>query len=180
MDHENCHCAKIAIDIPGQMSRTNSGYSGVMFDIRLSSDAPAGPDDGVSAVYGRLQIGEFQETFVASLSHWCQSQYLQQWREAAQRLIDGEAKSAFVTSFVPPSHALHFVWWPCYLSDETVYVQNQLRFYEQLPSPFDVDSLYDYIEDRKTVSADDGALISEWQMPLEWLRDFLRRSHSLA
>jgi hypothetical protein len=133
-------------------------------------------DEGEPLVYGNLQIGDFRETFVASLLDWTPEAYRQQWREAAERLVNGESKSAFVTSFAPPTDAGHFEWWPCYGVYEIVYVQNQFRFYEQLASSFHLDSLYDYVADRKTVSEADGAPISEWQIPLHWIRDFLIRS----
>jgi len=146
-----------------------------VFDIRLTSEVPDELEDGVSAVYGIIQIGDFNETFIASLSEWTPERYALQWKEAAQRLVNGESRSAFVTSFVPPDKSFYFVWWPCYRIGKTVCVQNQMRFYDQLPSPFLVDALYDYIADRKTVSEDDGMAISEWELPLEWLRDFVNR-----
>lgn len=144
-----------------------------MFDIRLTAEVPAELEAGVSAVYGSIQIGEFNETFVTSLAEWPPERYQLQWREAAQRLVKGAAKSAFVTSFLPPNKWLYFVWWPCYRIDENVYIQNQLRFDEQIPS-FAVEHLYDYIDDRKTVT-DDGEQISEWELPLESLRDYVNR-----
>ena len=126
-------------------------------------------------MWGNLQIGDFKERFVASLFDWTPEAYRQQWRDAAERLVNGESKSAFVTSFVPPTDGGHFEWWKCYGVGEIIYVQNQLRFYEQLTSPFHLDSLYDYVPDRETVSADDGSPISEWQIPKHWIRDFLIR-----
>jgi hypothetical protein len=59
-----------------------------------------------------------------------------------------------------------------------VYLQNQLRFYKQIRSPFLVDALYRYVADRKTVSDDDGEPISEWQLPLQSMREFLQRNRS--
>jgi len=147
-----------------------------VFDIRLLPEIPIEIDEGESLMWGNLQIGDFKETFVASLFDWTPGTYRRQWREAAERLVNGESKSAFVTSFVPPTHAGHFEWWKCYRVNEIVYVQNQLRFYEQLASPFHLDSLNDYVTDRSTVSEDDGSPISEWQMPVHWIRDFLIRS----
>jgi len=146
-----------------------------MFDIRFSKEIPDDLEDGVSLAYGQIQIGDFQEIFVASLFDWTKEAYCRQWLEAAERLVKGESKSAFVSSFVPPKNAHHFVWWPSYRIDEVVYVQNQLRFYEQLASPFEVASLYDFVVDRKRVSEDEGSPISEWELPIQWVRDFLIR-----
>src|SRR5580658_2066531 len=96
-------------------------------------------------MYGGLQIGDFYENFMASLFEWTPEMYRQQWIDAAERLVNGESKSAFVTSFVPPTDSGNFWWWKCYRVDETVYVQNQLRFYDQLASPFHLDLLYDFV-----------------------------------
>jgi hypothetical protein len=56
-----------------------------------------------------------------------------------------------------------------------VYLQNQLRFYEQVASLFAVESLYEYVSDRKTASDHDGTPVSEWELPLQWIRDFANR-----
>jgi hypothetical protein len=116
-----------------------------MFDIQLTDEAPPELDGGVSALYGSIEIGDFKEKFVVSLVEWTPERYERQWREAAKRLLEGFAKSAFVTSFVSPRGSFYFVWWVCFRIRETVHIQNQLRFYEQLPGPFSVDALYDYI-----------------------------------
>lgn len=147
-----------------------------MFDICLLPEIPIEMDEGEPLIWGTLQIGDFSERFVASLFEWSAERYRQQWAEAAQRLVDGDPKSAFVTSFLSPENAGHFEWWPCYKVNEIVFVQNQLRFYEQLTSPFRIDALYDYISDRKIVSEDGSSSVSEWQMPIRWIRDFLTRN----
>jgi hypothetical protein len=143
-----------------------------MFDIRLTTNALDEPG-AASALWGRIRIGSFTEDFIAYLCDWTPEHYRRQWLEAAQRLVNGESKSAFVTTFVSPKNGRHFEWWPCYRVGEIVYLQNQLRFYEQVASPFAVDSLYAYVSDRKTASDDDGTPISEWEVPLGWLRDFI-------
>jgi hypothetical protein len=82
-----------------------------MFDICLSTEIVEDDDDGVSqAVYGSIEIGDFRETFVASLSAWSPERYKLQWQEAGQRLVNDESKSAFITSFVLPSPGENF-WW---------------------------------------------------------------------
>jgi hypothetical protein len=145
-----------------------------MFDISLTTVHPEDPDDGVSEreVYGQIQIGDFSESFVASLAVWSPLQYEEQWREAAKRLVDGHLKSAFVTSYVAPN--VIDWWWPCYLSGETVYIHNQLCFSAELFSDFKIEALYDFVGDRKIVDDDRGEAISEWQVSLDSMREFLR------
>lgn len=144
-----------------------------MYDIRLTTEA-ADFAEGASAVYGSIRIGNFEEAFIASLDEWAPERYELQWLDGARRLVAGERTSAFVTSFLPPNKSPYFVWWPSYRIDETVYVQNQLRFYGQLNEQFDVGALYQYVPTRKTVN-DEGEKISEWSMPIEWLRAFVNR-----
>ncbi len=146
-----------------------------MFDIRLSTNA-LDEADAAPALWGRIQIGSFTEDFIAYLCDWTPDQYRRQWLESAERLVNGESKSAFVTMFVSPKNGGHFGWWPCYRVGEIVYLQNQLRFYEQITPPFAVELLYEYVSDRKTVSDDEGTPISEWEVPLGWLRDFVNRN----
>lgn len=146
-----------------------------MFDICLSTETLSEVDEG-PALYGQIQLGGFKEAFIASLSDWTPEQYRRQWLRAAERLVGGESKSAFVSSFLSPGKSDCFIWWPCYRVGEVVYVQNQWRFYEQLASPFDENLLYDYVADRRTVSDADGAPISEWEVPLHSIRDFMNRS----
>jgi len=40
--------------------------------------------------------------------------------------------------------------------------------------PFMIESLYEYVSDRRTAS-DDGMPISEWEVPLRWIRAFVSR-----
>jgi hypothetical protein len=144
------------------------------FDIRLSTGT-LDEAEQAPAVWGRIQFGSLTEDFVAYLCDWTPAQYKRQWLEAAKRLVNGESKSAFVTMFVSPKNGGHFEWWPCYRVGEIVYLQNQLRFYEQVASLFAVESLYEYVSDRKTASDHDGTPVSEWELPLQWIRDFANR-----
>jgi hypothetical protein len=45
--------------------------------------------------WGTIQIGSFNEDFIAYLCDWTPEQYRRQWLEAANRLVKGESKSAF-------------------------------------------------------------------------------------
>jgi hypothetical protein len=125
---------------------------------------------------GFIQIGNFKEEFCIAMEPWSPGTYEKQWREGLERILDGEAKSAIVTSFTlpsdPPCPSDHYVWWPLYSNGEIVYVHNQLKFYEHLDADFDESKLYEYIDERTTVT-EDGDQISEWHMPKEWIRKFL-------
>ncbi len=139
------------------------------FDLRLAEASPKKKE-----VYGRILIGDFSERFVASLADWSPADYETHWLTSARRILSGQAKSAFVTSFTAPNKGPYLVRWPLYRIGDVVCIQNQLLFYDQLSQSFAIDRLYDFVKDRETFS-EDGEEISEWEMPLEWLTDFAAR-----
>jgi hypothetical protein len=115
---------------------------------------------------GELRLGDFYETFWASLCYWNKSQYLHQWDDALKRLCNGNDKSCLITSMFNPSIANFIFWWPLYLDGSIVHVQNQILFFEQLDKPFSELNPYDFIGNRATIN-DDGNKISEWDVPLD-------------
>ena len=128
-------------------------------------------DPKTPAATGSLIIGTARQGFLASLHNWSKSDYERQWRYALGRIMRGERKSALVTEYVSPDFASHLEWWPLYLAGDTVLVQNQLLFYDQLPAPFSLENMYEFIHERVTVS-DRGRSISEWRVDFSEVKDF--------
>jgi len=153
-----------------------------MFDIYLTEELVTEPvSEGrpdVEALYGKIRIGEFQETFIASLFFWSRTQYEQHWRTALERIIAGATQSALITSYAePPANVTgddYLVWWPLYREGDLVYVHNQLLFFRQLSRPFSVEHPWESIGERETVD-DEGAQISEWITSVQSIRDCLAR-----
>lgn len=57
-----------------------------MFDIEFLSDSPEQADEqqpDISVLRGRVTLGDFRETFLASLGEWTREGYERQWLEAA-------------------------------------------------------------------------------------------------
>jgi hypothetical protein len=117
--------------------------------------------EGAFVAVGVLRIGDFVEQFEASLSYWDRETYLSQWRDALLRLLNGEKKSAIVTSMHDPITANFIFWWVMYLVDEIVYVQNHVLFLDELGQPFNENKLYQFIPTRET-QTEEGDAISEW------------------
>jgi hypothetical protein len=148
-----------------------------VFDIFLTCQLVEEPDRGFKAVYGQIQIGDFCETFVASLACWDQIQYAQHWASAVSRIMEGQERSALVTSFLEPSLSHHLVWWPMYRDRDVVYIQNQLLFFDQLAQPFSSKHLWDFVGERRQWS-DDDQKISEWALPIQSMEAYLLRKKS--
>jgi hypothetical protein len=146
-----------------------------MFDIFLTDEVVEELDPGVKAVYGKIQIGDFSETFDTSLISWDRVQYERHWSSAIHRILEGHERSALITSFVEPPLSRHLVWWPMYRDGDTVYFQNQLLFFDQLDQPFSAGHFWDFIGQRHQRS-DDSQRISEWVLPIMAVEVYLRRN----
>ncbi|WP_193368588.1 hypothetical protein [Pelagibius marinus] len=140
------------------------------FWITLSEDQFE--SDGEKIALGSIKLGNFQEDFHASLSHWDQERYRSQWKEALERLVKGEDKSALVTSMYDPDKANFITWWPLYRDGDCVLVQNQLLFLAELAKPFSEAQPYKSVPRRETTT-EDGEAISEWTIDLSDIEEFL-------
>ena len=107
-----------------------------MFDIYLTTEVV--PESDGHAVYGRIQIEDYTETFIASLVCWSRVDYEEHWHEACQLLIEGMPQSALLISYVEPSMSEFFVWWPLCRDDQVVHVRNEIVPYSQLTKPFSI------------------------------------------
>ena len=146
-----------------------------MFDIEFIPDEPHfSSEDGWSGLWGRVRLDDFTERFVAPLGKWHQSDYEEQWIEGAQRLIDGEHKSAFVVE-------AGRLWWTAWRESSKIYIQQQLlidRHYSPAWTATAANLPYDLIGARESQS-EDGEELSEWLITLDDLREFLSRREEI-
>jgi hypothetical protein len=125
---------------------------------------------GEKASYGIIQIGKFEERFVASLNFWGKDDYYKQWKQAIKRLTDQKSqRSCLITSLTNPKTANFITWWPIYRVGNSVYFQNQILFMSKLDTPFNPDDPYKYVSPRKTIT-EDKVEISEWELQVSDLR----------
>ena len=141
-----------------------------MFDIRFISDEPEIDDEGRVTLLGEVTLGDESERFLASLSIWTRENYEQQWRDAAQRLLDGHDRTAFFTSAFG-------MWWQMWHDGGDVRVQEQLLLSERfalLPQPLDLERTpYELIEEYQRTT-EDGEAISEWRLTFRDIERFVR------
>lgn len=144
-----------------------------MFNIYLTGESVEELDPGVEAVYGRIHIGDYYETFAASLVYWKPGAYQVHWRKALQRIVEGATRSAVITSYVEPTPGGSLTWWPIYRERETIYFQNQLLFFDQVVPPFSPDRPWESVGVRETMNPE-GRQISEWKTALSSVNEWLR------
>jgi hypothetical protein len=127
---------------------------------------------GELAARGRITLGEFSEEFVAPLVFWTADDYQRQWREAAERILDGFEQSCFVAAMrESPLDGAIFLW-PAYRFGDVVYFQHKLLLPEVVKGNFEPSNPYAQVEERRTLS-DDGEPISEWQVSVGDIARFL-------
>lgn len=133
------------------------------FYIRFTDKTISNDGDGFEI--GELKLMDFTEVFQAPISYWKKDDYERQWQEGLRRILQGHDKSCLVTSMYNPLMANFIVWWPMYLHEGKVYIQNHLLFMSELKQPFEEPKLYEYIHTRETYSID-GDKVSEWSLDM--------------
>jgi hypothetical protein len=143
------------------------------FSIKFLNEPLLYPFDDVNtpAASGVLIIGDSKEGFVSSLYQWSKQQYETQWKQAVRVLLDGNSKAALMVEYLRPDAASYLEWWAMYREGETVYLQNQLLFYDQLEKPFSIENPFESLRDRKTISQE-GRQISEWSVSILDIEQF--------
>lgn len=139
------------------------------FSIEFTGHSDA--DEGEVAS-GVLTIGNHKEAFQSPLSYWNVEKYLSQWKEGLMRLINGNAKSAIVTSMLDPKTANFIFWWVLYIDGDNIHIQNHILFMSDIDKGFDEKKIYNHIPDRET-STDEGEAISEWHITVADIAEFL-------
>jgi CdiI N-terminal domain len=129
-------------------------------------------DDDPSVAIGEVKLGKYLESFQAILGFWEIEDYEKSWLTALRRLVGGASISCLVTSLTDPENSQYVVTWPLYRTDGEVFVQNQLIFLDQLGRKFEPQAPWDFIEPHATID-EDGQRISEWQLQLKDIQDFL-------
>ncbi len=121
---------------------------------------------------GELKLGEHCEHFGSILGFWGVGDYEESWLTALRRLVSGASISCLATSVIDPSNANFLEVWPLYREEDNVYVQNSLIFPDQLPHEFDPDAPWESLDPRSVID-EDGQAISEWEVSLGDIREFL-------
>jgi hypothetical protein len=141
-----------------------------MFDIEFIDPEPEPQDEGWLGLWGRITLGDYSERFIAPLGTWTKADYERQWIEAADRLVSGHERTAFVT-------APFRFWWTMWHEGEDVFVHEELLTPERYAGPYDGGVPYRLIEERFTES-EDGDQVSEWRVSFADILNFVERRAS--
>jgi hypothetical protein len=118
---------------------------------------------------GRIQIGEFTESFISPTIFWSEARYMAQWQGGLRYLLAGQHQARLLTSVYPAGSAFAMCW-TLYRVKQQIYIQNNLILCTQ--QKFDPTRPHQFIRPRQTHTAE-GHHISEWQTSLDQLQAFL-------
>ena len=120
---------------------------------------------------GALTLGGSVERFRSSLNYWTIADYERQWG-ASLRTIGERSASALVVSIEEPSSMNFLNWWVMYPDDDTVFFQEQMRFFEEGGELFDERDIERFIYPHSRYS-DEGEKYSEWAIHRSEIERFL-------
>ncbi len=123
---------------------------------------------------GLLMLGEHEETFVAHTDTWSEERYIEHWKLALGRVLDGRS-SALVTDMRTPAQSSHLVWWPVWKADNKLVFHNQLLFFAKHNvegEKIDIERLYELVGTHSSLNGE-GLPVSEWQVAVEDVEKFL-------
>jgi hypothetical protein len=128
--------------------------------------------DDIPYCLGEIQIGNFRETFTIPVDYWTMQDYEKQWRAGIER-IKMYDQSCLIFEMEDPTKAPLANTWVLYKDGDVVHIQNHLLFGKRFSTmlkkkgPFTMQTCYNFIKTRNTISKSTGMKISEWDIDLE-------------
>ncbi|NHX02168.1 hypothetical protein [Pseudomonas koreensis] len=126
---------------------------------------------GVQALRGLIRLGDQEESFFAPISFWGRQEYLSSWYSSLSRGLERRQHSVLVTSMLDPELANFLMVWVLYFVGESVHIQNNVVFLDDVVLGFNGDDVNTYVGEREVVN-EDGDKISEWVVPLSEVLSF--------
>ena len=134
-----------------------------IFSISLSDEQRL--EEGLCGL-GEITIGDFSESFRASLSYWNRQDYFEQWMNALNEItVLKRSKAVIISSMYDPDTANFILCWVMYNLGDLVCFQNHIFFLDNLITPFNEKNMSKLIPDREQVT-EEGERISEWTISL--------------
>jgi hypothetical protein len=172
-----------------------------MFDISFTGETAN--DEGMTFHLGIMKLHATEVGFSASFSFWSEREYQRQWLGGAERLLELDSHSAFITDMDDPATAFAIQWWPAWRIGDLVILHRQLLFigarpeedtFNPLAAKFSLEDPYAAVGDRDSGHTEecqrtnicrrsklgsrevDGEVCcSEWCVDLKAIQDFLKR-----
>jgi hypothetical protein len=146
-----------------------------MFWIGFTKQPLLDAEPNEEGLVGLLMLGNYEERFVSHTCAWSERDYAEQWRCALATALDGKP-SALITDMRTQAQSSHLVWWPMWKVGSDVVLHNQLLFFAKHKvkgAYIEIERLYELIGEHTSTNSD-GTPVSEWRVPLDDIKEFLR------
>lgn len=144
----------------------------MQFSIRFLEGPLEGSRLGNALMYGEIAMGDFVEGFESQIGFWSPMDYTAQWIAGASRAANGSIASCLITSITDPLNEEFLRWWLLYPRKDVVILRESLLLVHELPQKFTTTEPYSWIPEYRR-RTEEGQLISEWEVPVRAIRDFL-------
>lgn len=142
-----------------------------MFEIKLNTTSEIYYEE--KGYFGSITINDFNEEFFSPIEFWDKDKYLKNWYGELNKLINGFPCAKLITKIYNIDYMDYFQTWILYKVDDTIYIQEQLFFLEDLPKPFSLEDFYLQELERETQN-EDGEKISEWKTNIADIKEYLQ------
>ena len=133
-------------------------------------------DDNTPSAIGEILLGDYRDTFAATLFEWSRPQYEASWRFELTRLLDGADRAVLLTQLLIPGKSGLPNWWALYRGERNeVVIQEHFGINEKLFIRFSPQNPSESLKDRRAFT-DNGRPISEWTVKTEDIESFLNNS----
>lgn len=159
-----------------------------MFRIEIFDRWPGFRIDGGPANYGRITFGDGltdYETFIAPTYYKSARWYRRQWDTALRRFLGGAPSSSLIVSARDPMLGFIEKWDLWNTGTPVAVMQNSLVVPPHADAAsrsteFNLDAAWEFLESRPAESSDDEAPVSQWQVPLVDIDEFMREGGPLT
>ena len=120
---------------------------------------------------GILKIGSFEEKIYLNQDYWNIEEYKKSWLNAIDNVLSEHKNTAIITSMSDIKNANFIEWWPMYIQDRQVIIQNHILFIKDIRHSVSENNLFSFIPKYNSHN-EDGEKISQWMIPLHVLEKF--------
>lgn len=133
-----------------------------MFKIKLNKNSEIHDFYQEEGCFGYIRINDFNERFFSPTEFWSREEYLKNWYQELNKLLNGFSCAKLITKMYNPKYANYLQSYVFYLADENVFIREQFLFLGESPKQILLEDLYSK-ELIREIYNEEGKKISEWK-----------------
>lgn len=143
-----------------------------MFEIKLNKNIEIHDFYEEEGYFGYITIDNFHERFFSPIEFWSREEYLKNWYQELNKLLNGFPCAKLITRMYNPEYSNFIQAWVLYRIDDKIFIHEQIFFLDEWAKPFLLEELYSKELNRETHS-EDGEKISQWEINISDIKKYL-------